>query len=98
MFWEAFTAGDIAFAPDPLGLDRTSTEHAAYQQQAAVSRERDLPLLQTAHNAICRPHDLTLGPLLWNSTQRRTVHVVDGVKVTADPPPQFATFAGYAPF
>lgn len=98
VFWEAFTAGDIAFAPDPLGLDRTSTEHAAYQQQAAVSRERDLPLLQTAHNAICRPHDLTLGPLLWNSTQRRTVHVVDGVKVTADPPPQFATFAGYAPF
>lgn len=55
VFWEAFTAGDIGFAPDPLGLDRTSTEYAAYQQQAAVNRERDLPLLQTAHNAICRP-------------------------------------------
>src|SRR4051794_29774070 len=29
VFWEAFTAGDTGFAPDPLALDRTSPECAA---------------------------------------------------------------------
>ncbi|MFT4163937.1 MAG: TniQ family protein [Microlunatus sp.] len=98
LFWETFTAGDIGFARSPVALDRTNPEYAAYQQQAAVGRERDRPLLQTAHNAVGRLLDKPLGPMQWSPTQRKTMHIVDGVRVTVDWPPKLATFAGHAPF
>jgi hypothetical protein len=73
VFWEAFTGGDITYAPQPLTISAGGREYLAYRTDARDSFDRDLPRLQTAHHEISRLTDENLGPLTWTPRKPHTV-------------------------
>jgi hypothetical protein len=98
VFWEAFTGGDIAYAPEPLAISAGSGEYPAYRSDAGDSLDRDLPRLQTAHHQVTWLTGEDLGPLIRAPQSPHTMPAdTDGVKILLDPHVRPA-WTGYSPF
>jgi hypothetical protein len=99
VLWEAFTGGDIAYAPEPLTLDPRNHEYAQFRQLARDSTDRDLPRLQTAHHHIEREAGIPLGPLSWTPRQPRRIPTeTDAASIIIGPSPSPRSWVGYSPF
>lgn len=99
VFWELFTGGDIGYASAPFALDAGSSDYRAFRRDAADSRDRDRPRLQSAHNELIRMVRSPLGPLVWTPRRPHTLTTdIDGVQIiTSDPPPR-RDWPGFSPF
>ena len=90
-FWELFTGGDVAYAPDPLRIPFNAARYRRYRTTAAGTLDRNRALLQTAHHELGRltaDGPLT-GPLMWTPVEPAAIYADDSVRLLiGQPSPQ----------
>ena len=91
-FWELFTGGDIAYAPDPLHIALGSDRYRHYRATAVATLDRDRPLLQTALHKLSRLTDADpitspfTGPLVWTPVEPTPLYTDESVRLLAGQP------------
>ena len=87
-FWELFTGGDIAYAPDPLRIPLRTDHYRHYRATAAASLDHDRPLLQTALHELSRLSDTGpfTGPLVWTPVEPTAPYTDESVRLLVGQP------------
>ena len=82
-FWELFTGGDIAYAPEPLRIPAHTARYRRYRTITAKTLEQDRPLLQTALHELARLADAGpfTGPLVWTPVEPTALYTDDNVRL-----------------
>ena len=82
-FWELFTGGDIAYAPEPLRIPPHTARYRRYRTTAAKTLDQDRPLLQTALHELSRLADAGpfTGPLAWTPVEPTALYTDDNVRL-----------------
>lgn len=98
-FWELFTGGDIAYAPDPLRIPLHSEHYRHYRAAAVATLDHDRPLLQTALHELGRLSEVGpfTGPLAWTPVEPTPLYVDESVRLLMSRPGSPETTAT-APF
>lgn len=87
-FWELFTGGDIAYAPDPLRIPLRTDHYRHYRATAVATLDHDRPLLQTALHELSRLSDVGpfAGPLAWTPVEQTPLYVDESVRLLMSQP------------
>ena len=87
-FWELFTGGDIAYAPDPLGIGLRTDHYRHYRASAVATLDHDRPLLQPALHQLSRLSDVgpLTGPLTWTPVEPVALYADDDVRLLMGQP------------
>lgn len=82
-FWELFTGGDIAYAPDLIHISAHSARYRRYRTIAARTLDQDRALLQVAHHEVGRLTDVgpLTGPLTWTPVEPVAIYADDSVHI-----------------
>ena len=82
-FWELFTGGDIAYAPEPLHIAIRTDCYRHYRATAAATLDHDRPLLQTTLHELSRLSELGpfTGPLVWTPAEPVALYTDDTVRL-----------------
>lgn len=98
-FWELFTGGDVAYAPEPLHMPLHSARYRRYRTAAARTLDQDRPVLQAAQHELGHLFDAGPfpGPLAWTPVVPTPIYADDSVRLLlGQPSPQ--PWATSAPF
>ena len=89
-FWELFTGGDVAYAPDPLHIPAHSARYRRYRATAACTLDQDRPLLQTALYELGRLTETGpyTGPLVWAPVEPTALYTDESVRLLIGQPAQ----------
>ena len=87
-FWELFTGGDIAYAPDQLRIPLRTDHYRHYRATAFATLDHDRPLLQTALHELSRLSALGpfIGPLTWTPVEPVALYADDDVRLLIGQP------------
>ena len=87
-FWELFTGGDIAYAPDPLRIPLRTDHYRHYRATAVATLDHDRPLLQTALHELGRLSEVGpyTGPLAWTPVEPTPLYVDESVRLLMNQP------------
>ena len=87
-FWELFTGGDIAYAPDPLRIPLRTDPYRHYRATAVATLDHDRPLLQTALHELSRLSALGpfTGPLVWTPIEPTPLYADEDVRLLMSQP------------
>lgn len=82
-FWELFTGGDVAYAPEPLRIPAHTARYRRHRNAAARTLDQDRPLLQTALHELGRLSDVGpfTGPLAWTPVEPAALYTDDSVRL-----------------
>lgn len=82
-FWELFTGGDIAYAPDPLRIALRTDPYRHYRATAFATLDHDRPLLQTTLHELGRLSGVGPfpGPLVWTPVEPTALYTDDNVRL-----------------
>lgn len=82
-FWELFTGGDIAYAPEPLRIPVHTARYRRYRTATARTLDHDRPLLQSTLHELGRLSGIGpfTGPLAWTPVEPTALYADDNVRL-----------------
>ena len=94
-FWELFTGGDVAYAPEPLHIPALTARYRRYRTTATRTLDQDRPLLQTALHELGRLTDADpfAGPLAWTPVEPAAIYTDESVRLLMGQPGPLPTAA-----
>ncbi|MGI3785569.1 MAG: hypothetical protein ACRYG2_32890 [Janthinobacterium lividum] len=87
-FWELFTGGDIAYAPDLLRIALRTDHYRHYRATAVATLDHDRPLLQAALHELGRLSEVGpfTGPLAWTPVEPTPLYADESVRLLMSQP------------